>query len=172
MLNWLVVRNILDLPLAMQQLNSMLIHSWGQTGTSSAFVVQGVWIDPCMVTQPPVQLSAPTHTKNDRQLNICEMIGLAGVWQLFRLEAPDMQHDSACKDILMALIHHSRRSASPDIRQIIPVIPVVGGCCTSHEDIGHVLAIAKANKIDIPAIWIQDLSSGHCRSSDDYYPIH
>lgn len=164
--NWLVVRSIDDLAVALPQINRLLMTVWHEAVEPSLMQLEGVWIDPVMVSHAPTQLPASRDKSSATHLSIHEAVGLPGIWQLFRLHDPDNHSKLTPQDVFAALICQSKSAAPVGDQHLIPVLCSSSDFRTTSDDINRLIEIAQENNINVPTVWYQDSVSGQCQQPD------
>lgn len=166
MSTWLIVRNDADLETAWREANALLKAFQQVDDGKAGNAMQGIWVDPAMATQPPMELSTFSDSGQELRFKVLESTGLVGIWLICRIEAQDPAHTIHRRDILKALTESSQKADSQASKQMAPVFSPVAEGFEVQAEMQCLAAIADIKGVSLLKPWFQEPFSGHYLMSD------
>lgn len=100
-----------DLERALPEIAALLSFRRRQGYTAGVEALLGIWIEPQLLGDLPVELELRGAHGNVEAIRIRETVGVVGIWALCWLEPPEHSAEPSRGALLEALVEERRRSA-------------------------------------------------------------
>lgn len=148
------VRSCTDLDRACREASDLLVRK-SREPPAALHRLYGVWIESGILSYIPEQLDSPSLQANGQRVLVVESVGVAGVWELARLQLP--AEVVAAPGFPELLVEALRGLAADSVGVFAPVLSGAMSRAAREEIVNRLAGLYPAG---LAAAWIQDPNNG------------